>query len=80
MNLRNANEKKKANIEIIISAISTIFVLLTLFEMKAERNAAYKPEISISNSQIAIVWDETDVLQTKEKPMILFPIWLKNHK
>lgn len=58
MNLRNANEKKKANIEIIISAISTILVLLTLFEMKAERNAAYKPEISISNSQIAIVWDE----------------------
>lgn len=35
---------KNAVIQITISMISTFLVLLTLFEMQAERNATYLPE------------------------------------
>ncbi len=51
-------EFKKTVIEIIISIISTAIVLLTLFEMQAERNAAYLPDISLSNTKVAVSWDK----------------------
>lgn len=49
---------KNAVIQIAISIISTILVLLTLFEMQAGRNATYLPDISLSNTKVAISWDE----------------------
>ena len=49
---------KNAAIQITISIISTFLVLLTLFEMQAERNATYLPNISLSNTKVAISWDK----------------------
>lgn len=49
---------KNAVIQITISIISTFLVLLTLFEMQAERNATYLPDISLSNTKVAISWDK----------------------
>lgn len=49
---------KNAAIQITISIISTILVLLTLFEMQAGRNATYLPDISLSNTKVAISWDK----------------------
>lgn len=51
-------EFKNAIIQITISIISTFLVLLTLFEMQAERNATYLPDISLSNTKVAISWDK----------------------
>lgn len=55
-------ERKVSIIEIFISAISVILVLFTLFEMQADRNASYKPDISISDVsdvEVPIVWKGT---------------------
>lgn len=49
---------KNAVIQITISMISTFLVLLTLFEMQAERNATYLPDIYLSNAKVAISWDK----------------------
>lgn len=49
---------KNAVIQITISIISTFLVLLTLFEMQAERNATYLPDISLGNTKVAISWDK----------------------
>lgn len=49
---------KNAVIQITISIISTFLVLLTLFEMQAERNATYLPYISLGNTKVAISWDK----------------------
>ena len=43
--------------QILISVISTILVLLTLFEMQIARNATYMPDISLSKVEVAIEWD-----------------------
>lgn len=51
-------EFKNATIQITISIISTLLVLFTLFEMQAERNATYLPDISLSNTKVAISWDK----------------------
>ena len=51
-------EFKNTLIQIVISIISTIIVLLTLFEMQAARNASYLPDISFSNTKVAIAWDK----------------------
>lgn len=51
-------EFKNAAIQITISIFSTLLILLTLFEMQAERNATYLPDISISNTKVAISWDK----------------------
>ena len=60
-------EFKKAVIEIAISIISTILVLLTLFEMQADRNAAYRPDISFADAEVAIAWDgELETENTEE--------------
>lgn len=45
-------------IQITVSIISTILVLLTLFEMQAARNATYLPDIFLSNTKVAISWDK----------------------
>lgn len=52
------HELKITTIQIVISIISTLLVLLTLFEMRAERNATYLPNISLSNTEVAIAWNE----------------------
>lgn len=51
-------EKRRDIIQIIISVFSTVIVLLTLFEMQAQRNAAYRPDITLSNTEVAIVRDK----------------------
>ncbi len=55
----NWTEKYKSVIEISVSVISTILVLFTLYEMREERNAAYRPDIFITNTAFAVVWNET---------------------
>ena len=45
-------------IQILISIVSVTLVLLTLFEMQAERNAAYMPNISINSTGIRFAWNE----------------------
>lgn len=57
-------EYKNALIQIVISIISTIIVLLTLFEMQAARNASYLPDISFSNTKVAIAWDKNGLPYT----------------
>lgn len=54
-------EKRRDIIQIIISIFSTIIVLFTLFEMQAQRNAAYRPDIVLSNAEAAIVWDKNNL-------------------
>lgn len=54
----SAFERRTKVIEIVISVISIVFVLFTLFEMKAERDAAYRPEIVIEDPFIALSWDD----------------------
>lgn len=47
----------KSIAEIVISVVSVYLVLLTLFEMQADRDAAYMPDISISDANVAITWE-----------------------
>ena len=49
-------------IEIAISIISAVLILFTLFEMQAERNAAYMPSISINCENMKFSWDENSSL------------------
>lgn len=49
---------RQGKIQIIISLLSAMLVLFTLFEMQAERNAAYMPNISINGSGIIFAWDK----------------------
>ena len=49
-------------VQTIVSVVSTLLVLFTLFEMQAERNAAYRPSLSIGNTEIAFVWDSEKAL------------------
>lgn len=56
--MNKQSSKRDSTIQIIISIISSILVLLTLFEMKVDRNAAYRPSLSISNAETAIAWNE----------------------
>ena len=58
----NWTKKYKSLIEICISVISTILVLFTLYEMREERNAAYRPDIFITDTSFAVVWNETGEL------------------
>lgn len=58
--LRKSSNFKIVTIQIIISIISTILVLLTLFEMQAARNATYLPNISLANTEVAISWDSNE--------------------
>lgn len=51
-------EKRRDITQIIISVFSTVIVLFTLFEMQAQRNAAYRPDITLSNTETAFVWDK----------------------
>lgn len=45
-------------IETFISLLSVLLVLFTLFEMQEERNAAYRPNISLNSAKIIFAWDE----------------------
>lgn len=51
-------------ITVAVALLSTIMVLVTLFEMQAARNAAYMPCVSIRGTEVAIVWDSQG--QTKD--------------
>lgn len=42
-------------------------MLLTLFEMQAERNATFLPDISLSDTEIAISWDKNGLLNTSQE-------------
>lgn len=57
-------EFKNATIQICISIISTVLVLLTLFEMQAQRNATYFPDISLNQTEVAIAWNKNGLLDT----------------
>lgn len=56
--LQKKFEYRSSVIQIVVSIISTVLVLFTLFEMRAERNDAYRPDISLSNTELAISWDK----------------------
>lgn len=62
-------EVKSTAIQIAISAISTCLVLFTLFEMQAARNATYLPNISISNTEVAIAWDKNGLPYISEEDL-----------
>ena len=62
-------EYKNAIIQITISIISTFIVLFTLFEMQAARNATYLPDISLSNTEVAIAWDKNGLSYISEDDM-----------
>lgn len=44
-------------VTVAVALLSTIMVLVTLFEMQAARNAAYMPCVSLRSTEVAIVWD-----------------------
>lgn len=50
-------------VTVMVALLSTIMVLVTLFEMQAARNAAYMPCVSLRSAEVAIVWDSNG--QTK---------------
>lgn len=52
------DEIRQGNINIIISLVSTLIVLLTLFEMQAERNLAYMPNVHINSTGVKFAWDQ----------------------
>ena len=62
-------EYKNAIIQITISIISTFIVLFTLFEMQVARNATYLPDISLSNTEVAIAWDKNGLSYISEDDM-----------
>lgn len=66
---KNPFKKRKIDntIQITVSIISTVLVLLTLFEMQAERNAAYLPDIFLSNTKVAISWDKNGLPFTSQE-------------
>lgn len=72
-------ELKNATIEIVISIISTLLVLLTLFEMQAERNATYLPDISLNNTEVAIAWDENGLPYISDEAEEVFSKMLDNN-
>ena len=49
----------KDTIEIIVSISSVVLVLLTLFEMRTERNTMYAPDLVLRSTSIRIAWDES---------------------
>lgn len=59
-------EFKKAVLEIAISIVSVILVLLTLLEMQADRNAAYRPDISFADTEVAIAWEGEQQIENSE--------------
>lgn len=65
-------ELKSTAIQIATSIISTFLVLLTLFEMQAERNATYLPDISLNNTEVAIAWDENGLPYITDEADVAF--------
>ncbi len=63
---------RQGRINIIVSVVSSIFVLFTLFEMQAERNLAYMPNVYVNSSGVKFRWDQShdifsnDVEMTEE--------------
>lgn len=72
-------EFKKAVLEIGISIVSVILVLLTLFEMQADRNAAYRPDVSFADIEVAITWEGECETENPEEnqPLNLDPFFEK---
>lgn len=60
---------KHAIVQIVISLVSTLLVLFTLFEMKDERNAAYLPDILFGNTEVAFAWDSNDSITDTDEEM-----------
>lgn len=72
-------ELKNAAIQIAISIVSTFLVLLTLFEMQAERNATYLPDISLNNTEVAIAWNESGLPYISDEAEEVFSKMLDNN-
>ena len=72
-------EFRKAVLEIGISIVSVILVLLTLFEMQADRNAAYRPDVSFADIEVAITWEGECETENPEEnqPLNLDPFFEK---
>lgn len=51
----------------LISVLMAVITLLTLFEMKADRTAAYRPDISFADALIAVAWDENGLAAAPDK-------------
>lgn len=75
-------ERRNANIQLIVSILSTLLVLLTLFEMQKARNAAYQPDVCISfateNNGIELTWDENGILTQSSLATFSLPIEMRN--
>lgn len=48
----------QVTIQTVISLVSTLLVLLTLFEMQQERNMAYAPDIVMDSVSAGMIWNE----------------------
>ena len=66
MNKIDKFEFRKTIVEIVISLVSTVLVLLTLFEMQEDRNAAYRPDVSFSDTTVAITWEDMSTEEPSE--------------
>lgn len=51
----------------LISVVMAVITFLTLLEMKSDRDAAYRPDLSFADTTMAIVWDD-DGKPTDPKP------------
>ena len=72
-------ELKNTVIQIAISIVSTFLVLLTLFEMQAERNASYLPDISLNNTEVAIAWNENGLPYISNEAKTIFSKMIKDN-
>lgn len=55
---------RRINWEIISSLAAVVISIFTLYEMKTDRAAAYRPDLSIADTVIAIAWDENGIAAT----------------
>ena len=70
-------QMRQGAIQVVISLFSIILVLLTLFEMQAERNAIYKPNISTKCPGIKFAWDDNHSI-TSDTSFLTEDVELRN--
>lgn len=75
-------ERRSGNIQILISILSALIVLFTLFEMQAERNMAYRPDVyfsfNIPAEGIQNTWNDGGELIESTIDTYSVPIQLQN--
>ncbi len=66
-------EKKKNIVQIAISIISTIIILLTLNEMQAARDAAYLPNLVLTDLNVSIEWKDIGKHPNEQTEELQYP-------